>query len=72
MAEMRDRRLTEPAVEQPFEHEHYGAWVTMHLVRSVDIEREGWMRRATTFSCPSCAYELTESTPTRAVDRKLA
>ena len=72
MAEMRDRRLTEPAVDEPFEHEHYGSWVAMQLVRSVDVEREGWVRRATTFSCPSCAYELTESTPVRAVDLKLA
>lgn len=72
MFDLRDRRLTEPDADQPFEHEHYGSWVPMELLRSVEVERQGWLRRETTFSCPSCAYELTESTPVRAVDLKLA
>lgn len=72
MFELRDRRLTEPDSDQPFEHEHYGSWVRMELLRSVEVERHGWVRQETTFSCPSCAYELTESTPVRAVDLKLA
>lgn len=72
IAEMRDRRLTEPATDLPFEHEHYGAWVQMELVDAAEIERRGWIRRVTTYLCPSCGYELTESTPIRAVDLKLA
>jgi hypothetical protein len=66
--DLRDRRLTEPAADQPFEHQHYGDWVPMVLLRSAEVEREGWIRREDTFSCPSCSYELTESTPVRAVD----
>ena len=64
MSEMRDRRLTEPEIELPFEHEHYGAWVPMQVVRSGEIERDGLIRRETAFRCPSCGYELTESSPT--------
>ena len=69
---MRDRRLTEPVVEQPFEHEHYGEWVPMVLLRAVEVERDGWIRREVTYSCPSCSYELAESTPVRAVDLRVA
>jgi hypothetical protein len=68
MSDLRDRRLTEPAVLQPFDHEHYGDWVPMQFVGSVEVERHGWIRREVTFSCPSCSYELTESTPVRAFD----
>ena len=68
MADLRDRRLTEPGADQPFDHEHYGDWVPMQVVRCIEVEREGWIRREVTFACPSCTYELTESTPIRAVD----
>ena len=61
VSEMRDRRLTDAEVELPFEHEHYGAWVQMQVVRAGEIERNGLIRRETTFGCPSCGYELTES-----------
>ena len=61
MSEMRDRRLTEPEIELPFEHEHYGAWVPMQVVRSGEVERNGLIRREIAFCCPSCGYELTES-----------
>jgi hypothetical protein len=72
ISQMRDRRLTQPAIDLPFEHEHYGAWVPMELVHDAEVERRGWVRRVTVFSCPSCGYELTESTPVRAVDLKMA
>jgi hypothetical protein len=69
---LRDRRLAEPDTDTPFDHEHYGAWVPMPPVSSAEIERRGWIRLAVTYACPSCGYELTESTPIRAVDLKSA
>ena len=69
---LRDRRLSEPDTNTPFDHEHYGAWVPMPPVATAEIERHGWIRLAVTYACPSCGYELTESTPIRAVDLKTA
>jgi hypothetical protein len=68
LSDLRDRRLNEPAAEEPFEHEHSGDWVPMVFLRAVEVERDGWIRREVTYSCPSCRYELTESTPARAVE----
>jgi hypothetical protein len=64
MSEMRDRRLTLPNTDTPFDHKHHGTWITMELVASAEVRRDGWVR--------SCGYELTESTPTYAGELSLA
>ena len=44
----------------------------MPPIATAEIERHGWVRLAVTYACPSCGYELTESTPIRAIDLKSA
>jgi hypothetical protein len=72
MSEMRDRRLTLPNTDTPFDHKHHGTWITMELVASAEVRRDGWVRCELTYACPSCGYELTESTPTYAGELSLA
>ena len=68
MSDMRDCRLADPNAELPFEHEHHGSWVQMKLVATAEVTKDGWLRRVATYACPSCGYELSESTPERGVD----
>lgn len=72
MSDIQDRRLTDRTTDLPFDHEHYGDWVQMELVSTTEVVRGGWIRRVLTYSCPSCGYELSESTPDRAVDLRSA
>jgi hypothetical protein len=44
----------------------------MELVASAEVRRDGWVRCELTYACPSCGYELTESTPTYAGELSLA
>lgn len=68
MSEMCERRMTDPAAVPPFDHLHSDQSVEMKLVSTAEVPRDGWIRRVLTFACPTCGYELAESTPERAMD----